>query len=98
MELGVFENQSGEGVIAFEPWRTSGPEYEHDPTRWYCHLTVAGKRVFEYGCPCGTCGIVFRKIGTTNHRVSDSEAIQLLGRLEALPSDIIVGRLASSLW
>jgi hypothetical protein len=94
MDLTIFDNQSGEGVIAFEPWRMSGSEYEADHSRWYCHLTVAGKRVFEYGCPCGTCGIVFRKVGSTEHRVSDSEAHQLLGSLDILPSDSIINRLA----
>jgi hypothetical protein len=94
MDLSVFDNRLGEGIIAFEPWRVSGPEYEADHNRWYCHLTVAGKRIFEYGCPCGTCGIVFRKIGSTEQQLSDSEAHQLLGSLDILPSYSDLGRLA----
>ena len=62
--------------------------------RWYCHLTIAGERVFEYGCPCGTCGIVFRKIGSVAYRVSDTQAVQLLGNLDAIPSNETLRRLA----
>lgn len=94
MEIETFNNNSSVGVIAFEPWRTYGPEFERDHSRWYCHLTVAGERIFEYGSPCGTCGIVFRKIGSTDHQVTDSEAVQLLGALDALPSDAAIRRLA----
>lgn len=92
--LVIFENKTGEGIVAFEPWRTSGPEYNNDNSRFYCHLTVAGERVFEYGCPCGTCGIVFRKVGTAAERISDREAIQLLGPLNTMPSDKVLRRLA----
>jgi hypothetical protein len=94
MELATFENRTGEGVVSFEPSRTSGPEYDADHSRWYCHLLVAGDRVFEYGCPCGTCGIVFRKVGSSTHQVSDSEAFRLLGRLDSVPSDDALRRLA----
>ena len=94
MELAIFENDTGEGVVSFEPWQTSGPEYNKDYSRWYCHLTVGGERVFEYGCPCGTCGIVFRKIGSAAYRVSDTEAVQLLGNLDAIPSNEALRRLA----
>ena len=86
MELAIFENDTGEGVVSFEPCQTSGPEWEKDYSKWYHHLTIAGERVFEYGCPCGTCGIVFRKIGSVAYRVSDREAVQLLGNLDAIPS------------
>jgi hypothetical protein len=94
MELASFENETGKGVVSFEPWRTSGPEYDKDHSRWYCHLTIAGERVFEYGCPCGTCGIVFRKVGSTAHHVNDSEAVQLLGNLDSVPSNAELRRLA----
>jgi hypothetical protein len=94
MELPTFDNKAGEGVVCFQPWRTSGPEYEQDHSRWYCHLTVDGERIFEYGCPCGTCGIVFRKVGSTAHRISDTEAVQLLGALDSVPSNSILRRLA----
>jgi hypothetical protein len=96
-ELIIFENKTGEGIIAFEPWRTHGPEYDQDHSRWYGHLTVAGQRVFEYGCPCGTCGIVFRKIGSITNRISDSEAISLLGTLDTVPSSAVLQRLARAL-
>jgi hypothetical protein len=94
MELAIFENDTGEGVVSFEPWQTSGPEYEQDYSRWYCHLTIAGERVFEYACPCGTCGIVFRKIGTAAYRVSDTKAVQLLGNLDAIPPQEALRNLA----
>jgi hypothetical protein len=94
MELAIFENDTGEGVVSFEPCQTSGPEYVKDPSRWYHHLTIAGERVFEYGCPCGTCGIVFRKIGSVAYRVSDTTAVQLLGNLDAIPSNEALRRLA----
>lgn len=84
-DLALFENDTGEGVVSFEPWQTSGPDYDKDHSRWYCHLTIAGERVFEYGCPCGTCGMVFRKIGSVAHRLSDAQAVQLLGNLDAIP-------------
>ena len=94
IEPAIFENDTGEGVVSFEPWRTSGPEYESDYSRWYCHLTVDGERVFEYGCPCGTCGIVFRRVGSAAYRVSDTKAAQLLGNLDAIPSNEAVRTLA----
>jgi len=72
VELATFDNGTGEGIVSFEPSRTSGPEYDADHSRWYHHLLVAGQRVFEYGCPCGTCGIVFRKVGTSAHRPKSS--------------------------
>jgi hypothetical protein len=84
-ELALFENDTGEGVVSFEPWQTRGPDYDKDNSRWYCHLTIAGARVFEYGCPCGTCGIVFRKIGSVAHRLSDAQAVHLLGNLDEIP-------------
>lgn len=92
-EYEVFDNESGEGVIAFEPWM-SGLEARADPGLWYSYLSAAGKRVFEYGNPCGTCGIVFRRVGSVEHRLSDSEAYRLLGSLDVLPSESTIGRLA----
>jgi hypothetical protein len=94
MELAIFENDTGEGVVSFEPWQTSGPDYDKDHSRWYCHLTIAGERVFEYGCPCGTCGIVFRKIGSAAYRLSDTKAVELLGNLDAMPSHEALRKLA----
>jgi hypothetical protein len=94
VDVATFENRTGEGIVSFEPCRTSGPEYDADHSRWYHHLLVAGQRVFEYGCPCGTCGIVFRRVGTSTHRLSDAEAFTLLGRLDSVPSDGNLRRLA----
>lgn len=93
-ELPTFDNETGEAVVSFEPSRTSGPEYDADHSRWYHHLLVAGERVFEFGCPCGTCGIVFRKVGASAHQVSDSEAFRLLGKLDFVPTDEVLRRLA----
>ncbi len=97
MALSEFLNSGGESLVAFEPWRTSGPEYEKDNSRWYCHITIGGKRVFEYGCPCGTCGIVFRRVGSPQDRINDSEAIQLLGNLNVIPAVSTLQRLAKVL-
>jgi hypothetical protein len=97
MERSEFRNSGGESLVAFEPWRTSGPEYEKDNSRWYCHLTIGGKRIFDYGCPCGTCGIVFRRVGSPEDRISDSEAVQFLGDLNAIPSASTLQRLAKVL-
>lgn len=97
MELSEFQNSGGESLVAFEPWRTSGPEYEKDNSRWYCHITIGDKRVFEYGCPCGTCGIVFRRVGLPEDRISDSEAVQLLGNLNVIPAASTLQRLAKVL-
>ena len=97
MELSEFQNSGGESLVAFEPWQTSGPEYEKDKSRWYCHITIGGKRVFEYGCPCGTCGIVFRRVGSTKDRISDNEAVRLLGNLSLVPPVATLQRLAKVL-
>lgn len=94
MEFATFENDSGEGIVGFEPWRTRGPEYEADNSRWYCHLLVNGVRVFEYGCPCGTCGIVFAKVASPLNRVNDREAAELLGDLDTTPPNTVLRRLA----
>jgi hypothetical protein len=95
MALIEFNNEAGEGVVAFEPWRVTGPDASAD--RWYCHLTVGGARIFEFGCPCGTCGIVFSKIGEPAHRVDDAEAVELLGPLDAVPEEAVLRRLAKVL-
>jgi hypothetical protein len=97
LELVTFDNATGEGIVSFEPCRVSGSDYDEDPSRWYCHLLIAGKRVFEFGAPCGTCGIVFRKIASPTHRVSDEEAFRLLGNLDRVPSDDVLRRLARAL-
>jgi hypothetical protein len=89
-----FDNAAGEGIIGFDPWRTSGPEYEADNNLWYAALTVSGKRVFQYGCPCGTCGITFKKIASPANRVSDAEGADLLGELDHVPSAYALRRLA----
>lgn len=94
VKLATFDNRTGEGVVSFEHSRTRGPEYDADHSSWYQHLLVAGERVFEYGSPCGTCGIVFRKVGSSAHQVSDSEAFKLVGDLDSVPSDEILLRLA----
>jgi hypothetical protein len=57
MELAIFENKTGEGIVSFEPWQTTGPEYHRDNSKWYCHLTIAGERVFEYGVHAGPVGL-----------------------------------------
>jgi len=89
-----FDNATGEGIIGFDPWRTSGPEYEADHNLWYAALTVSGKRIFQYGCPCGTCGITFKKVASPADRVSEAEAVNLLGELDHVPSEFALGRLA----
>lgn len=94
MKLKTFENKMGEGLVAFEPWQTRGPEYQKDNSRWYCHITVAGERIFEYASPCGTCGILFKKLRSPADQISDSEAVKLLGKLDKIPSDAILERLA----
>ena len=94
MSLRLFDNVTGEGIIGFDPWRTSGPEYAANKSLWYAALTVDGRRIFEYGCPCGTCGITFKKIASPHYRVSDAEAADLLGALDRVPSDLVLKRLA----
>lgn len=82
MELAIFENDTGEGVVSF------------DPPGWFTYLTIGGERVFEFGNYCGTCGIVFRKIGSVANRLSDTQAAQLLGNLDAVPPPDVLRRLA----
>ncbi len=82
MELAIFENDTGEGVVSFQD---SG---------FYTYLTVGGERVFEFGSPCGTCGIIFRKVGSVANRLSDPTAVQLLEDLGAIPPPDVLRRLA----
>jgi hypothetical protein len=82
MEPAIFENNTGEGVVSFQE---SG---------FYTYLTIAGERVFEFGSPCGTCGIVFRKVGSLADRLSDTTAVQMLGNLGAIPPSDVLRRLA----
>lgn len=85
MKLRLFHNEAGKNIVAFEPWNSSS---------FFCHLTVNGQPIYEYGSPCGTCGIVFRNVGAIEQRVSDSEAVKLLGPLEDLPTKTNLVRLA----
>ena len=81
MELPIFDNETGEAVVSFD--------YD-----FYGQLLVGGERVFEFGAPCGTCGIVFRKVSASAHQVSDSEAFRLLGTLDSVPPVNVLRRLA----
>jgi hypothetical protein len=90
----VFDNVTGEGVVEFERSRTRGPEYEADHSCWYHHVRVRGDRVFEYGCPCGTCGILFRKLRSIEDRLSDTAAAELLGSLDVVPEEDVLRKLA----
>ena len=95
MNLVRFDNPTGEGIIGFDPWRTSGPDYDDaGHSLWYAGVTVNGKRIFQCGCPCGTCGITFKKIASPADRVSDAEAADLLGALDHVPSEFALRRLA----
>lgn len=82
MELAIFENDTGEGVVSFQ----------HSVQ--FDHLTIGGEPVFEFGNFCGTCGILFRKIGSVAFRVSDTTAVQLLGTLDTIPPFDVLRRLA----
>src|SRR5688572_20475810 len=94
MKLRTFHNRTGEGIVSFEPWAAHGPETKDDPQRWFAHVRVRGERVFEYGSPCGTCGILFRKVGSPSERLTDAQAADILGDLDAVPADAELGRLA----
>lgn len=95
MELRTFLNDTGEGVVDFEPWCVSGPETEGELGQsWYAHLRVHGRRVFEYGSPCGTCGVLFKKLRSADDQLTDAEAQQLLGSLDVVPPDDVLRRLA----
>lgn len=96
-QLFTFRNDEGEGVVGFLPWITHGPEWQTEPSRWYCHLTVSGERIYRYGCPCGTCGVVFRNLSAIHDRVADPEAVSLLGTLQKMPPVATLGRLAKVL-
>ncbi len=96
-KLKTFENRTGEGVVSFLPWLTRKSNENHDPSRWFCHVMIGGERVFQFGCPCGTCGIVFRKVGDSANRVDDSEGVRLMGPLESVPSSRTLERLARPL-
>jgi hypothetical protein len=89
-----FDNPTGEGIIGFDAPRPWGPEKDADPSLWYAAVTVNGERVFQYGCPCGTCGITFKKVASQTDRVSDAEAVDLLGELDHVPSEFALRRLA----
>lgn len=96
-QIKVFQNDEGEGVVGFLPWVTHGPEWQDEPSRWYCHLTISGERIYRYGCPCGTCGVVFRNLSAIHDRVADPEAASLLGALQEMPPSGTLGRLAKVL-
>ena len=53
-----------------------------------------GQPVYKYGFPCGTCGHAFRNVGAIEHSLSDSEAVELLGSLDDLPTKTNLVRLA----
>lgn len=86
MDLPTFENINGEGIVSFL--------FSWADVRWYHYILVNGEQIFEFCNPCGTCGIVFRKAGSYENRVSDPEAVQLLGDLNQVPSDQTLQRLA----
>lgn len=82
MDLAVFKNDTGEGVVSFQH---SGQ---------LATLLIGGMRAFEFGNACGTCGIVFSRVGPYAYRVSDTTAVQLLGNLDAIPSPDVLRSLA----
>lgn len=91
MALPTFENAMGEGVVSFQR-STLGVA-----STFYSYLLLDGERIFEFGSSCGTCGIVFRKIGSPSHRVDDAEAVELMGSLERVPPPVVLQRLARPL-
>ncbi|MBX7245803.1 MAG: hypothetical protein K1X53_09905 [Candidatus Sumerlaeaceae bacterium] len=94
MKLPRFKNTEGEAVVCFEPCCTNGPQREADSRTWFHHLLVRGERIYEYGCPCGTCGILFRKVGRVEHRLDDRQAFELLDGLQSLPTEDTLRKLA----
>jgi hypothetical protein len=97
MSLRKFHNRTGEGLVDFEPCVVWGPEVEADPARWYQHVRVRGERLFEFGSPCGTCGVIFRKLRSVDEPLSDARAVELLGALERVPDDATLAKLARAL-
>jgi hypothetical protein len=92
MALAEFDNRGGEGIVGFA--QRSIPIVDGDSENWYRYVTVNGARIFEYGSPCGTCGIVFRKIASPVNRVRDADAVDLLGTLDVVPPEHALRRLA----
>ena len=97
MDLQRFDNVGGEAIISFLPCITHGPELDADRSRWYHHLLVSGERLFQYGAPCGTCGIVFGKLRSTSDRLDDGQVASLLGTLETIPAPGTLRRLGKIL-
>ncbi len=71
--------------MSFLPSMTQGAELDADRNRWYHHILVSGERIFQYGAPCGTCGIIFGKLRSVPNRLDDGQAAGLLGTLEDVP-------------
>lgn len=82
MDLAIFENDTGEGVVSFQR------------VGQLANVLVGGMRAFEFGNACGTCGIVFSRIGPFDYRISDTTAVQLLGNLDAIPAPDVLRSLA----
>lgn len=59
-------------------------------------IEVDGVPAFEFGMPCGTCGVIFGKLGETS-TLSDAEAVDLLGSLDDVPDEAKLRRLAAPL-
>lgn len=97
MELLRFDNTTGESVVSLLPWARHGPELDADRSRWYRHILVSGERVFQYGSPCGTCGVIFQKLRSVPDRLDDGQAAGLLGTLENLPTQASMRSLAKIL-
>lgn len=64
---------------------------------YYSHLHIDSAIVFEFGAPCGTCGVLFRKVSDAVALVSDVDAPILLGDLSELPDVDAIRRLSAPL-
>lgn len=54
---------------------------------FYGHVSIAGESIWEFGAPCGTCGVLFSKLAKTDQRLSDAQAQMIMGDLSTLPDD-----------
>ncbi|MCZ4497403.1 MAG: hypothetical protein JWM25_1988 [Thermoleophilia bacterium] len=52
-----------------------------------------GNPTYEFGNPCGTCGVTFDKVTDVDFRLDDELAASLLGTLNRLPADVDLLRL-----
>lgn len=78
-------------VITFHPSGGVGG------SAFYSRLLVGGREIYEFAAPCGTCGLLFDRLGDSDSPLTDGEAAELLGDLDGVPGQASLERLSAPL-